>query len=126
MERVRKGTRPYTAIKRIKMFCPDEGYYVAYSGGKDSTVILDLVRRSGVKYDAHYNLTTADPPELVDFVKEQPDVVIDYPPTSMWGAIIENGTPPTRLMRFCCRLLKERGGEGRMVLTGIRWAESPP
>jgi len=125
MERARKGTRPYTAIKRIKMFCPEEGYYVAYSGGKDSTVLLDLVRRSGVKYDAHYNLTTVDPPELVDFIRTQEDVEINYPKTSMWQEIINNGTPPTRLMRFCCRSLKERGGAGRVVLTGIRWAESP-
>jgi len=105
--------------------CPEEGYYVAYSGGKDSTVLLDLVRRSGVKYDAHYNLTTVDPPELVDFIRTQKDVEIDYPQTSMWQEIINKGTPPTRLMRFCCRTLKERGGTGRLVVTSIRWAESP-
>lgn len=114
-----------TAIERIRYLCPEEGYYVAYSGGKDSTVLLDLVRRSGVKYDAHYNLTTVDPPELVNFIRTQEGVEIDYPKTSMWQEIINNGTPPTRLMRFCCRSLKERGGAGRVVLTGIRWAESP-
>jgi len=46
------------ALERIKYLCPPEGYYVAYSGGKDSTVILDLIRRSGVPYDAHYNLNS--------------------------------------------------------------------
>jgi len=32
--------------------------------------------------------------------------------------------PPLRQARWCCEALKERGGEGRVVLTGIRWAES--
>jgi phosphoadenosine phosphosulfate reductase len=61
------------AIERLKEFEPPDGYWVAYSGGKDSDVVLDLVRRSGVKYEAHHNLTTCDPPELVRHVKEQPD-----------------------------------------------------
>jgi len=112
------------ALERIKYLCPPEGYYVAYSGGKDSTVILDLIRRSGVPYDAHYNLTTVDPPELVQFVKEQPEVQIHHPKKSMWSLIIANGMPPTRMARYCCSSLKERGGDGRNVVTGIRWAES--
>ena len=32
--------------------------------------------------------------------------------------------PPTRLVRYCCQVLKERGGDGRVVLTGIRSTES--
>ena len=55
------------ALDMLRTFEPPEGYYVAYSGGKDSTVILDLVRRSGVKYDAHYNRTTVDPPDCPFF-----------------------------------------------------------
>lgn len=43
------------AIAQIRLHEPSEGYYVAFSGGKDSCVILDLVKRAGVKYDAHYN-----------------------------------------------------------------------
>jgi len=112
------------ALERIKYLCPPEGYYVAYSGGKDSTVILDLIRRSGVPYDAHYNLTTVDPPELVQFVKEQPDVIVEHPKESMWSLIPRKLMPPTRMVRYCCESLKERGGHGRVVVTGVRWAES--
>jgi len=32
--------------------------------------------------------------------------------------------PPTRVVRYCCSVLKEQGGKGRMITTGVRWAES--
>ncbi len=111
------------AMERLTTFEPKEGYWIAYSGGKDSDVILDLVRRSGVKYDAHHSLTTADPPELVRHVKEQPDVEIHRPKRTMWELIKYNGMPPRRNARYCCRTQKESGGTGRIVGTGIRRAE---
>ena len=113
------------AIELLQTFEPPEGYYLAFSGGKDSVVIKALADMAGVKYDAHYNLTTVDPPELVYFIRRHhPNVIVDKPQKTMWQLIIENGVPPTRTMRFCCRELKERGGEGRFCVTGVRWAES--
>ena len=101
------------------------GYWVAFSGGKDSIVLLDLVRRSGVKHETHYNITTVDPPELTCFIREYyPEVKRDRPAIGMFQLIIKNRMPPTRTMRYCCRVLKERGGSSRFVITGIRWAES--
>jgi phosphoadenosine phosphosulfate reductase len=113
------------AIERIRTFEPPEGYYVAFSGGKDSCVILDLVKRAGVQFDAHYNLTTVDPPELVHFIRrEHPEVAIHKPELTMWQLIVKNGILPTRQIRYCCSALKEGGGHGRLVITGIRWQES--
>lgn len=65
------------AIKRLQTFEPPDGYYLAFSGGKDSVCIKALADMAGVKYDAHYNYTTVDPPELVQFVKTFPDVSMD-------------------------------------------------
>lgn len=65
------------AIKRLQMFEPEEGYYLAFSGGKDSVCVKALADMAGVKYDAHYNITTVDPPELVAFVKSFKDVKMD-------------------------------------------------
>lgn len=111
------------AIERLKAFEPEEGYWLAYSGGKDSDVIRDLVRRSGVKYDAHHSLTTADPPEVVRHVKEQSDVQIHRPERTMWELIKYNGMPPRRNARYCCKTQKESGGKGRLIILGIRRAE---
>jgi phosphoadenosine phosphosulfate reductase len=117
--------RVAVAIERIQTFEPPEGYYVAFSGGKDSQVVLDLVEQSGVKFDAHMNLTTVDPPELLRFVREHYSrVTLERPETSMYKLIVKKRYPPTRHVRYCCDFLKERGGSGRLVVTGIRWAES--
>ena len=94
---------------------------------------------SGCKYDATYRVTTVDPPELVRFIKNvHPDVIREVPrysetyinkklagkPITMWNLIPEKLMPPTRKGRYCCEKLKESGGDGRMTVTGVRWAES--
>ncbi|MFP4662685.1 MAG: hypothetical protein ACLFPF_10865, partial [Halanaerobiales bacterium] len=86
-----------TSIERIKHFEPEEGYHVAYSGGKDSDVILHLVKQAGVKFDAHYQLTTVDPPELVNYIRDKhPEVEIEIPEETMWELIPRKVMPPTR------------------------------
>jgi len=112
------------AIERIQTFEPPEGYWLAFSGGKDSVVLLDLTKRSGVKFEPHYNVTGIDPPELVKFIRVyHPEVIRDMPEKSIWKHIEHKGLP-TRVSRWCCEVLKERGGQGRFVLTGIRAEES--
>jgi len=136
------------SLKRIKQFDPrsfsgKDGYYLAFSGGKDSVVCKALLEMAGVKYDAHYRVTSVDPPELVRFVKEKhPDVERCVPryteygggaylgddyvgkPITMWNLIPRKMMPPTRVARYCCEYLKESGGDGRLTITGVRWAES--
>jgi phosphoadenosine phosphosulfate reductase len=113
------------AIDRIRQFEPPEGYYVAFSGGKDSQVVLSLVKESGCKHDTHMNATTVDPPEVIHFVrKHYPEVLVHQPDKSMWQLIVEKRMPPTRMVKYCCGELKERGGKDRLVVTGIRWEES--
>ena len=120
-----------TAIKRLQKYEPDEGYYLAFSGGKDSVVCKALCDMAGVKYDAHYAITSVDPPELVQFINEKyPDVIResqhdkDGKPITMWSLIANETMPPTRIVRYCCEYLKESAGEGRVTITGVRWAES--
>lgn len=115
------------SIKRLKLFEPQEGYYLAFSGGKDSQVIYDLAVKAKVKFQANYNITTVDPPELIYFIRENyQDVKFNQPRNNMtmWKLIVKKRMPPTRIVRYCCAELKEHSGDGRFVITGVRWAES--
>lgn len=119
------------AIMRLQTYEPPEGYYLCFSGGKDSCVIKALADMAGVKYDAHYSISSVDPPELVRFIKDvHPDVIMEHARdkdgniVTMWNLIPKKKMPPTRIVRYCCAQLKETGGRGRLKVTGVRWAES--
>jgi len=114
------------ALDRIKAFEPPEGYYVATSYGKDSMVVQTLVEWSGVKADFHFQITGLDAPELIRFAKSvrKENHYWHKPEKTLWKLIVEKMMPPTRLVRYCCEELKERGGDNRIVVTGIRWEES--
>jgi len=113
------------AIARLRKHEPEDGYYLAFSGGKDSVVIYDLAVRAGVRFDAHFHQTTIDPPEVLQFIREHyPDVAWTKPKRSMFQMIVKHGTPPTRIIRYCCTELKELHGTGRTVILGVRRAES--
>ncbi len=115
------------AVQRIQGYAElagEDGYWLAYSGGKDSVVILELCKMAGVKFEAHHSLTTIDPPELVRFVRATPGVTIDRPEMSFFQWMLKKKFPPLRKQRWCCEKLKEGGGKGRLIVTGVRWAES--
>jgi phosphoadenosine phosphosulfate reductase len=128
---------------RIKEFEPlalqnnPSGYYVCISGGKDSSVIQELCIMAGVKCEFAHSHTSVDHPETVYFVRKEQkrlqemgySLQIQYPRNAdgkqktMWSGIIKKGLP-TRKARWCCSELKENGGLGRYIVTGVRWAES--
>ena len=119
-----KIDRVKMAIDRLRQFEPPEGYYLAFSGGKDSVCIYQLALMAGVKFDAHYNNTTIDPPELIYFIrKHYPNVKFHNPKISMLKMLETRGFP-LRQARWCCAEFKEGGGSGRYVVTGVRQAES--
>ena len=113
------------AIELLRMAEPAEGYYLATSFGKDSIAAHRLCDEAGVRYDAHHNITGIDPPEMVCFGrKHYPDVERHRPRMTMWRLIEKRGILPLRHMRFCCEVLKEGGGLGRVCVMGIRAEES--
>lgn len=112
------------SVQFLKDHEPPEGYYLAFSGGKDSICIKEIADMAGVKYDAHMSVTTIDPPELIYFVrKNYPDVHWEHPEIPFLRRLEVKGFPQ-RHRRWCCEEYKERGGSGRRVVTGIRAAES--
>jgi 3'-phosphoadenosine 5'-phosphosulfate sulfotransferase (PAPS reductase)/FAD synthetase len=119
-----------------------EHYYgkpieVMYSGGKDSDVLLDLFKNSGVEFKLINHHATVDAPPTVYHIrevmaqaeKEGIETLITKPvykgePTSMWKLIVDKGFPPTRLIRYCCSVLKEHYGKNTFIATGVRRDES--
>lgn len=114
-----------TAERLSLLLNPEEGFHVGFSGGKDSQVLLELVKMAGVKFRAVYNVTTNDPPENVYFIREHyPEVVFANNGEGNLYKMIERKGLPTIHHRWCCKLFKEGAGAGSVVLTGIRREES--
>lgn len=103
---------------------PKIGFHVGFSGGKDSQVMLELVKMAGVKYRAVYNVTTNDPAENVRFIRKYyPEVIFDVKPFSYFQMIEKKGVPGM-FTRWCCDIFKETTGMGFVTLTGVRREES--
>lgn len=64
------------SIERIKMASEMSLHHYGkplictYSGGKDSDVMLELFKRSGVPFEVSHGLTTVDAPPTVRHIKE--------------------------------------------------------
>jgi phosphoadenosine phosphosulfate reductase len=122
------GEMTQRAIDLLREHAPKgHPYYLAFSGGKDSIVAKKLCELAGVQFEAFYNSTTIDPPELVRFIKQHhADVKWNLPKhgNMMTRIINKPAAPPTRAMRWCCEEYKEHGGDGRVKVMGVRKAES--
>lgn len=132
----------HKAIERIKMASEMSLHHYGkplvctYSGGKDSDVMLELFKRSGVLFEVHNSHTTADAPQTVRHIRKKFRELemqgifceVEMPMykgerTSMWKLIPVKGYP-SRVSRFCCSVLKETGCANRYIATGVRWDES--
>lgn len=129
-----------TAIERLKAASDmslrlfEKPLVITYSGGKDSDVMLHLAEKSGIPFEVLHSLTTADAPETVRHVYDtfcrleckgikcdvDKHVQPDGSRVTMWNLIQKKLMPPTRLMRYCCTVLKEGGGKDRFIATGVR------
>lgn len=104
---------------------PENGFYLAFSGGKDSQCLYHVAKLAGVRFKAHMNLTSVDPPEVILFVKTQyPDVELIKPRMSIYEMAKKKHILPTKRFRWCCAEFKETSGAGKVTLIGVRKAES--
>lgn len=104
---------------------PENGFYLAFSGGKDSQVLYHVAKMAGVRFKAYMSLTSIDPPEVIRFVRKwYPDVELIKPEISIYEMAKKKHILPTRTKRWCCAVYKEAYGAGSVTLTGIRKLES--
>lgn len=132
------------AIERLKLASDmslrlyQQPLVITYSGGKDSDTLLHLAEIGGIPFEVLHSLTTADAPQTVYHVRDtfhrlelkgikctvDKHVQPDGSRITMWNLIPKKLMPPTRLVRYCCAVLKEGGGKDRFIATGVRWDES--
>lgn len=67
--------------------------YVSFSGGKDSTVLLDIVRSIYPDVPAVFSDTGLEYPEIKEFVKTFPNVIIVKPKYSFKEILTKYGYP---------------------------------
>lgn len=71
----------------------DGNVYCSFSGGKDSTVLLHLVRSLYPEVPAVFSDTGVEFPEITDFVKSRPDVTWLSPEMSFREVLEKHGYP---------------------------------
>lgn len=94
---------------------------VAYSGGKDSDVILQLAKEAGIRFRAIYRNTTIDPSGTIAHV-ERMGAEILRPKETFFQIVAKKGFP-NRFSRFCCEKLKEYKVMDKCIM-GVRKSEN--
>ncbi len=113
------------AEKLALKYDSEDGFFLAFSSGKDSQAMYHVAQLSGVKFKAHMNFTSVDPPQVVRFVKTHyPDVIRHAPKWSIYTRAVQRGILPSMRIRWCCADFKEQAGAGKVTLIGIRKEES--
>lgn len=116
MKNTEKNSKVESAIRILKLAeaeakakagdgAQDPSVEMAYSGGKDSDVLLQLARESGIKFRAVYKNTTIDPKGTLRHVRDM-GVEVMQPKATFWELVRKYGFPSFH-RRFCCRHLKE-------------------
>ena len=111
------------SVSLIQKAVGDKVVEVAYSGGKDSDVILELTKMAGVKYRAIYKNTTIDPVGTVKHCKEKGCEIVRPKNGITFFKLVEQIGFPNRHKRFCCKYLKEYKILD-MSIIGVRKSES--
>ena len=108
-----------------KMYDNDDGFFLAFSGGKDSQALYHVTKMAGVLFKGHFSPTSVDPPDLIRFIKnEYPSVEWGHLDFSIYQRAVERRILPTMRVRWCCADFKETAGAGKVTLIGIRKEES--
>ena len=137
MDKLDAAVKRLQSASEMSLYLYQKPLLLTYSGGKDSDACIEVAKIAGIPFEVVHSHTTADAPETVRHVREKFRTLelegihceIAYPVykgrrTSMWDLIPRKLMPPTRLVRYCCEVLKETAGGDRWIITGVRWTES--
>lgn len=99
--------------------------YVSFSGGKDSTVLLDLARRIYPEIEAVFVDTGLEYPEIRSFVKTKENITMLRPAKTFKEVLEEKGYPIgskkiARMLRTCQNPTDRNKVTVRLYRTGIK------
>lgn len=118
-------TKVQTSIARIRLFCTGKKTLVAFSGGKDSQCCYHLCKAAGIDFDAQYSITRFEPPELMQFIRENyPDVTFRRAYKRSLVEEIGDIGLPNRWFRWCCDAKHKKTPGYDIAVIGVRAAES--
>ncbi len=107
MDSLIEYNRETEAVNFIKKHLKDKNVFVGFSGGKDSIVTAELMKRSKVNHQLYYSFTGLDHPSVVKFIKKQyPDCIFLKPKKTFWKEL-STKCPPSPIIRWCCYCLKK-------------------
>lgn len=137
MDKLDAAVKRLQSASEMSLYLYQKPLLLTYSGGKDSDACIEVAKIAGIPFEVQHSHTTTDAPETVRHVRDKFRALelegirceITCPTykgqrTSMWDLIPNKLMPPTRLVRYCCEILKETAGRDRWIITGVRWAES--
>ena len=136
-EKVEQAQETLRLASEISRDYYNEPLIITYSGGKDSDVMLHIAESclANDEFEVLNSHTTVDAPQTVKHIEKvfrrlnekgiQTRYSNRYPVKhSMWSLIVDKQMPPTRLMRYCCAVLKESATPNRVCAVGVRGDES--
>lgn len=139
-EKIEKAKKALKLAAEMSTTYYEKPLVLAYSGGKDSDVLLHLAEDclKADEFEVLNGHTTVDAPETVYHIREVfkrlnskgVKTTIDYHKQAdgtnitMWNLIPKKLIPPTRVVRYCCEVLKETTTPNRLCALGVRAAES--
>lgn len=113
------------ALPLALKYDPDKGFFVGISFGKDSQALYHMMQLCNVPFHAYFSPTSIDPAEVIRFGrKNYPEVEFTKIDKSIFDVFKAMKILPSMRIRWCCAYFKEKGGEGKVVCTGVRKAES--
>ena len=140
MAKIEKSKETLRLAAEMSEHYYQEPIVICYSGGKDSDVILRLAMDclKPEQFEVLHSITTVDSPVTNRYVNEvykeleskgikcSKSIAMgsDGKPTNMWKLIPEKKMPPTRIVRYCCKVLKETATPNRIAVLGVREDES--
>ncbi len=93
------------SILFIRRLAKKRRLILSFSGGKDSSTLLDLVSRSDVDFKVYFNDTGLELPETLKFVEKVGVDIVGDAGDSFWRYVGKFG-PPARDYRWCCKVIK--------------------